>query len=87
MSGTQWSLSYGAAKIVNNVGAVWANAYSLPGTLVPPEHSFLHAARITDVRDCWLEADAFGKALVQDAFDTNTLAAFFIVTAEFRVRN
>lgn len=84
---TLWSLSYGSVMIVNNGGLVRANAYSLPGTLIPPEHSFLRAARITDVRDCWLKEDSFGKALVQDTFDADTLAAFFIVTAEFRVKN
>ncbi len=84
---TSWPLWSLPVTILNKGGPVPGTLLRAPGQPVPPEHTLLRAADITDVRACWLKRNGSLEAYVQESPDAHTGEAFFIITANFPVRN
>ncbi len=87
VAGTEWNQQlFDRMMILNKGGPSAASVFTMGAQI--PEHSLLRVADITDLRVCWIKENGSGGAVVQEeGFDGDTVAALFIVTGEFPVRN
>ena len=88
VAGTDWQeLSWQAVIVNEKTGPMAVCVLAPPGPRLPA-HAVVVASRITEVHACWIKSICgLPRYDTQDDWDWNTLGAFIVVTAEFRVTN